>query len=82
MKTFEKLAVRIEKDTGLKLDRFRRTYAGYWQRKAGAWRWFAFEVGSKGNDIGSMYSATELLKSKNKLLHRRFFHSDEIVIDH
>lgn len=68
MKTFEKLAERIEKDTGLKLHKFRRTYAGFHQRSNGNWSWGAYEINNECNDIGSQYSASKLLKSKKPLL--------------
>jgi len=66
MKTFERLAKRIEKDCGIKLEQFSRTYAGYWQRSNGAWVWDAYVDGCE--NIGSGESATELLKSKKPLI--------------
>jgi hypothetical protein len=67
MTTFEKLAIRIEKDCGIKLHEFRRTYAGYWQRCNGAWIWDAYVVDGIEN-IGSGWSATDLLKSKKPII--------------
>ena len=81
MTTFDKLAARIESDTGLKLTGFRRTYAGYFSLAAGAWKWAAYKEG--GGDIGSQYTAGELLKSKKKLIIYRpgFPFMPEINID-
>ena len=61
MITFEKLAVKIRKDLGLKLTNFKRTYAGLHQRSSGAFIWTAECVDSK-DDIGSTITASELLK--------------------
>jgi len=69
MTTFERLAKRIEKDTGVKLHRFRRTYAGHWQKSNGNWVWGAYEIDNEANDVGSCYSATDLLKSKKPLIY-------------
>lgn len=82
MTTFEKLAKRIEKDTGIKLVRFRRTYAGHWQKANGNWIWGAYNAENDAHEIGSCYSATELLKSKKPLVSCRagIPYSDEIEI--
>jgi|TARA_R110000851_G_scaffold281736_1_gene435217 hypothetical protein len=61
MKTFEKLAVKIEKDLGIKLTNIKRTYAGLHQKSSGAFVWTAECVESK-DDIGSTVTASELLK--------------------
>ena len=63
MTTFEKLAIKIEKDTGLVLTNFVRTYAGNNQRSQGAFVWTAW---GKSELYGSGEPATELLK-KDKL---------------
>lgn len=45
---------------------FRRTYAGRWQRAAGAWLWFLWlkdefhTPGNQINQIGSIFKATEI----------------------
>lgn len=79
MTVFERLQKRIEKDLGIRLVNFRRTYAGYWQKVRGGWVWGASYADS-GHDIGSIYRATDLLKSK-KLNKIGFPYSDEIDID-
>lgn len=83
MTTFEKLQKRIQKDIGITLVNFRRTYAGHYQKSAGNWLWSAYDVESTAHDVGSCYSATELLKSKKPLILNRlgFPYSDEIIID-
>jgi hypothetical protein len=68
MTTFEKLRVKIKKDTDLDLFNFERCYVGYWQRSTGAFSWRAklrFEDGGTSSyDYGSSYSASALLKEK------------------
>lgn len=83
MTTFERLAKRIKKDTGIELINFRRTYAGHWQKSNGNWIWGAQDAENYANDIGSCYSATELLKSKKKLIlySAGFPYADEITIE-
>lgn len=83
MTTFEKLQKRIEKDCGIALIKFRRTYAGHWQKSNGNWIWGAYDKDNESHDIGSIYTATELLKSKHPLLLHKpgFPFADEIVID-
>jgi hypothetical protein len=61
MTTFEKLAVKIEEDLGLKITNLKRTYAGLHQRSSGAFVWTAECVESK-EDIGSTITASDLLK--------------------
>jgi len=82
MTTFERLAKRIEKDTGLKLVGFRRTGAGYWQKAQGSWVWAAYNSENLAHDVGSCYTATELLKSKEPLVLLKIGgpYSDEIGI--
>lgn len=60
---FVRLADKIQNDLGIACmkDSLRRTYAGYWQRKAGAWSWEG--VTEDGRRIGSIWSVSELLKS-------------------
>jgi len=83
MATFEKLQKRIKKDTGITLIKFRRMYAGHWQKSNGGWVWGAYDEENEANDIGSCYTATELLKSKKPLLITSpgFPYSKEIIID-
>jgi hypothetical protein len=68
MTVVERLCKKIERDIGIKCVpcTFRRTYAGYWQRRAGG---FAWEMSVKGlsYEIGSTQSVTELVKSNCKL---------------
>lgn len=68
MTVVERLCKKIERDIGIKCVpcTFRRTYAGYWQRRAGGFVW---EMSAKGlsYEIGSTQSATELVKSNCKL---------------
>jgi hypothetical protein len=72
MTTFENLAIRIKLDTGLDLGNFRRLRPGYWQRSQGAWKWSANQIidGKISNalDIGSQWSATDLLKQEARLV--------------
>lgn len=60
---FVRLADKIQNDLGVVCmkESFRRTYAGYWQRRAGAWSWEG--VTEDGRRIGSIWSVSELLKS-------------------
>lgn len=62
--SFGRLADRIRDDLGIEVDRdsLKRTYAGYWQRKAGAWSWEGRTL--DGHRIGSAWTAGELLKSR------------------
>ena len=59
--TFEKLKAKIFKDTGIKLEGFRRTYAGINMKGSGAFVWTAYIEGTN-MDVGSGDSASELLK--------------------
>ncbi len=65
--TFQKLHTKIKNDTGLILNNFERCYPGYWQRARGAWVWSA-TIDDTIAPIGSIYSATYLLKCK-KVIH-------------
>lgn len=60
---FVRLTDKIQNDLGVVCvkDGFRRTYAGYWQRRAGAWSWEG--VTEDGRRIGSIWTVSELLKS-------------------
>lgn len=59
---FERLAIKIKNDLDIDAVNFRRTYVGYWQRAQGSWVWVCNEKDNSVKDIGSVYSATELLK--------------------
>ena len=63
-----KIVQKIKHDTGVECisSTFRRTYAGYWQKRLGQFLW---EMDAKGLSytIGSTQSATELVKSNCKL---------------
>jgi hypothetical protein len=63
MKTFDKLAIKIEKEFGFKLTNFKRLYPGYWQRSNGAWVWCAYFINSI-LEVGSIYPATKIIKAK------------------
>ena len=60
--TFAKLQKKIENELGIKAGRFKRTYAGRWMKLQGAFKWIALV--DDVYEIGSMYTATELLKAK------------------
>jgi len=73
MKTFDKLRNKIKNDLDIDLLEFRRMYVGHWQRSAGAFVWCAIVDRRKDGsinhyDIGSTFSATELLKQKKPLI--------------
>lgn len=71
MTTFEKLRERIKKDLDFEVTNFRRNRVGYWQKAAGAWLWVGQKVGEDGQltiiDVGSTYTASDLVKSTGKL---------------
>lgn len=64
----ERLSKKIKRDIGIECVpcTFRRTYAGYWQKRAGAFVW---EMNVKGfsYEIGSTQPASELVKRGCKL---------------
>lgn len=68
-KTIKQLIKRIHNDLGIECDpeTFHRTYRGYWAKRASEWSWDMQTADHKYN-IGSIYTATEILKSKNKLV--------------
>lgn len=79
MKLFEKLRQKLNKELNFDIPKhatFKRTYAGYWQLSAGAWKWVC-SWPEYPYDIGSAYTALEILKSK-KLSRYNF---TEIMID-
>ena len=65
----ERLAKKIEQDTGLKCDpnTFARTYAGRWQREEDAWCW-TMRLAESLFEIGSSDPASECVKQKYKLI--------------
>ncbi len=76
----ERLAKKIERDTGLVCDpsTFTRSYAGYWQKSSGAWLW-SMQVKDIPHEIGSCDPASECVKSK---YHLELLNSgDEIVAE-
>lgn len=66
MTTFEKLAKRISEELNIEINTssLKRTYANYWQRKAGAFVWEGCVYGYPLLRIGSCESATALLKAE------------------
>ncbi len=64
----QRLAKKIEKDLGMQCDpsTFTRTYAGSWQKSAGAWLW-TMQIKGTPFDVGSCEPASECVKAKNKL---------------
>lgn len=68
MKTFDKLQARIKSDLDIEAINFRRTHVGCWQKTGGAMVWLADIKGTRGFTLGSIYPASELLKSKKKLV--------------
>ena len=83
MTIFEKLAIRLKKDLDITCKNYRRMYVGYWQRSSGAFVWCATIDRDKDEhtphfDIGSTFSATDLLKESNPLIITR---DGEIIPD-
>ena len=64
--TFAKLQKKIFDELGIRAGRFKRTYAGHWQRKQGAFVWEA--ITDKGTIIGSIETASELIKAKHLMI--------------
>lgn len=63
MTTFEKLAKKIEADTGLKVENLQRTYASRNQLEGWAWSWSG-NIKNAFIRVGSWMSATDLLKEE------------------
>lgn len=61
MTVFEKLKIKIQDDTGLECENFKRTRAGVRMKSSGAPVWTANVVGSV-LEVGSGEPATELLR--------------------
>ena len=64
----ERLSNKIKRDIGIECVpcTFKRTYAGYWQKRAGAFIW-VMNVKGFSYEIGSTQSASELLRRGYKL---------------
>jgi len=83
MTVFEKLSKKIKEDLNIDVltSSLRRTYAGYWERKSGAFVWYGNVVGYPSLKIGSCESATELLKAKKLVINNNGFNEIEICSD-
>lgn len=82
MKLFEKLRLKLNEEFGFDLPehtKFQRTYAGHWQLSQGAWKWRC-NYTEFHCDIGSPYTATEILKAK-KLSEFRPVYDIEILVE-
>lgn len=82
MTTFEKLAKRIKDELNIEVNpaSLKRTYAGYWQKAAGAFVWKGYVYGSSHQKtIGSIESATKLLKEKRLVVVEESFNEIEII---
>lgn len=67
----EKLTRKIYHDNGIICDpsTFKRTYAGYWQRSAGAFSWTMCGVrDSEYLIVGSIYPVTALIRKNCKIV--------------
>lgn len=77
----KKLAERIKKEFNIELNPLiHRTYAGYWQRKRGAWLWFMCETNST-RTVGSPHPATEVSKAKRLSLYDYTGHPEILIED-
>lgn len=65
----ERLVKRIYKDLHIECDgsTFRRTYRGYWEKRAGTWAWEMRTIDHE-KGVGSIDTVTEILRSKSKLV--------------
>lgn len=57
----------------------RRTYAGYWQRAAGAWSWVAYHEGREV--LASQYPVRELAKCKSLKVSPDSFTPGVLIVD-
>lgn len=65
MTKWERLRKRLLKECELEVGKeFSRCYPGRHGRSAGAWSWVTTHAKTKGWNVGSQWSMTELLKSK------------------
>lgn len=78
MKTFDKLALKIKKDTGLEVINLKRRYVGIHMKASGAFCWAGQIKGSRV-EVGGATPATELLKAE-KLCKYNGFGFGEIEI--
>ena len=64
----ERIAKKIKKELDIDCDvsTFRRTYAGSWQRSAGAWSWW-MQMTNRPGSIGSSWSVSALLRKEVRL---------------
>ena len=80
----QKLIARLRKELNLKIPegtRLRRTYAGHWQKSAGAWSWYLYHDNiAHMSSIGSSYSASRLVKSSNLSIYKARSWDSEIEI--
>ena len=79
----EKLSKKILQDTGIHTapETFRRTYAGYWQKAAGAFLW-TMEAKDGPITVGSCDRASDCIKSSAILsAHDDGFCAIEIIAD-
>lgn len=69
MTTFQRLAKRLKTDLGFTVDiaTLKRTYAGKWLRSSGAFSWSCSSLDNPCK-VGSIYIATELLRSTKPLV--------------
>lgn len=68
-KLIEKLTEKIEKELGIQCDQntFRRTYAGYWQRRLGAFVWVMGTI--DGYQVGSIERVSDLVNNSVRLVY-------------
>lgn len=68
MTSFEKLAKRIKEELNIEIkpSSLHRTYAGYWQLRAGAWSWVGELATSQDIPcyVGSCETVSNLLRAK------------------
>lgn len=79
----EKLSQKILQDTGICTDpdTFRRTYAGYWQKAAGAFLW-TMKAKDGSITVGSCDRASDCIKPGTRLsAHDDGFCTIEIIAD-
>ena len=60
----------------------KRTYAGFWQRAAGAWSWFA--VDEEGHELfGSQWTCKQVIEAEKLSVYRPWFnnYNPEIIVE-
>jgi hypothetical protein len=80
MNVWEKLSKRVANELGINLCDFERLYPGYWQRKSGAWSWRAKCDLDGFKDIGSTFSARELLRAKKIEVYYPYLQEPELIL--